>query len=130
MTELEGIICNTVGSYLCMGSCNINPDKNSNAEELRLISLLAKNITDAGYTKNTPTLVIGNVYRLQSAYHKMATPIYLSTDERAIFVSQDFYPTPFISWNYKIINDNMIDVCNGKYYKTYPDAIADIACAK
>ena len=132
MTELEGIICNTVGSYLCMGSCNINPYKNSNDEELRLISLLAKNITDAGYTKNTPTLVIGKSYNLPYVNNKTVTPIRIVDDKRAIFASTDFEPTPFISWLYDIIDADNIDVCIGKYYRTLEEAIDDTnnACAK
>ena len=46
----------------------------------------------------------------------------LSSD-RALFVSSDHYPTPFVSWEYKLLDANNITLCRGNYYRTLDEAL-------
>ena len=68
-------------------------------------------------------LKIGKTYKLVSANNKYATCIAQITPDRALFVSQDFGPTPFISWRYKIVDEDSIECCCGTYYFELKDAV-------
>ena len=47
--------------------------------------------------------------------------------DRALFVSNDFYPTPFIVWTYQIVDTTEIRLYSGTYYTDFDKAVADIS---
>jgi hypothetical protein len=43
---------------------------------------------------------------------------------RALFVTEEFFATPFVIWDYKVLSDNTIDiVSSGRYYDTIERAL-------
>ena len=71
-------------------------------------------------------LKIGKTYKITSAHDKYATCLAQITPDRALFVSQDFGPTPFISWHYKIVNEDSIEACCGDYYFELKNAMEEL----
>jgi hypothetical protein len=75
-------------------------------------------------TNNQQELIVGNTYFLRTANYKAVT--YLgpsSTPGRGLFLSDQFSPTPFISWGYNIVSPDSIDAHNGNYYFTLSDMV-------
>lgn len=75
-------------------------------------------------------LVIGKTYKLKSYSNdtnqeKIIPLAETSISGRAIFVSTDFGPTPFISWGYNIINNDTLECYWGHYYTTLLDAVKE-----
>lgn len=71
-------------------------------------------------------LKIGKTYKITSADNKYATCLAQIAPDRALFVSQDFGLTPFISWQYKIVDEDSIEACCGLYYWTLQDAMKEL----
>lgn len=47
----------------------------------------------------------------------------LLSPDRALFVSSDHWPTPFVSWEYKLLDANTIELFRGRYYATLDEAL-------
>lgn len=71
------------------------------------------------------TLKIGNIYKATTASGLKVTPIKMVTDDRAIFVTEAFDATPYISWQYKVTGPDTIELASGNYYCTLEDALVD-----
>lgn len=71
-------------------------------------------------------LKIGKTYKITSASDKYATCLAQIGQDRALFVSQDFGPTSFISWQYKIVDKDSIECCYGTYYFELKDAVEEL----
>ena len=46
--------------------------------------------------------------------------------DRALFVAEEFSPTPFVSWEYNLVTPCVIELYRGGYYKTLDDALNEI----
>jgi len=68
-------------------------------------------------------LIIGKVYKCTTASNKEVIPLHKTSEDRAIFFSSAFEPTPFISWWFKVTGPDTIELCHGDYYRTLPEAI-------
>ena len=55
------------------------------------------------------------------------TPIHILPNNRALFVSEEYSPTPFVSWSYVITDTNRISVYFANYYTTLKEAL-DAEC--
>lgn len=51
------------------------------------------------------------------------TALKILSPGRALFVSPDHWPTPFVSWEYKLLTANDIELYCGEYYATLDDAL-------
>jgi hypothetical protein len=45
----------------------------------------------------------------------------------ALFVSEEYFPTPFVIWEYKLTNHNSIELYRGKYFMTLDHALKYIS---
>lgn len=71
---------------------------------------------------NTHTnLVIGQTYLTTSGFSVI--PLKQQGYDRALFVAEEFQPTPFVSWTYQIKDDNTISLYRGNYYRTLAEAM-------
>lgn len=77
-------------------------------------------------SKKDLKLKIGKTYKITSANNEYATCLAQIAPDRALFVSQDFVPTPFISWHYKIVDEDSIEACCGLYSWTLQDAMKEL----
>ena len=46
--------------------------------------------------------------------------------DRALFVSTEYWPTPFVVWTYSLLSDNDIDLERGEYFFTLDEALQSI----
>ena len=70
-------------------------------------------------------LEIGKPYELRTGANETVVPMYFTdTPGRAIFYVKDFV-LQFVSWGYRVIDENIIECWCGKYYKTLKEAIND-----
>ena len=44
----------------------------------------------------------------------------------ALFVSTEYWPTPFVVWNYTLLSDNDISLFRGEYFFTLDEALQSI----
>ncbi len=70
---------------------------------------------------NKNELTIGQTYMTASGVS--VTPLHIISDIRAIFVSEEYYPTPFVCWFYKLLDNNEIELSSGRYYHTLTGAL-------
>lgn len=73
---------------------------------------------------NDNKLEIGTTYLTPEGVS--VTPIKQLESDRALFVSDNFYPTPFIAWTYSVLQNNEILLYRGDYYTTLDRALNDI----
>lgn len=66
-------------------------------------------------------LVIGQTYTTPGGFSVI--PIKQQGYDRALFVTEEFQPTPFVSWTYQVKGDNTISLCRGNYYRTLAEAM-------
>lgn len=74
---------------------------------------------------NENKLEIGTTYLTPDGVS--VTPIKQLETDRALFVSDNFYSTPFIAWTYSVTGTNEIILYRGDYYPTLDDALADVS---
>ena len=72
---------------------------------------------------NTRTLDIGITYHADTGI--TVTPIKVLPNQRALFVTSEFYPTPFVAWSYSLspTDPTLISLYSGSYYMTLDQAI-------
>lgn len=72
---------------------------------------------------NNRTLDIGTTYHTDSGI--TATPVKVLPNQRALFVTSEFYPTPFVAWSYSLspTDPTLISLYSGSYYMTLDQAI-------
>jgi hypothetical protein len=67
-------------------------------------------------------IILGQTYMTEEGY--TVTPIQHQPGNRALFVTDEFYPTPFVSWEYDLSKPNII-LYRGNYYKTLDEALTE-----
>lgn len=73
---------------------------------------------------NKPSpLNIGTTYHTNTGTR--VTPIKVLPNQKAIFVTDEFYPTPFVAWSYSLspTDPTLISLYSGSYYMTLDQAI-------
>ena len=72
---------------------------------------------------NHDSIDIGTTYHTDTGI--TVTPINLLSNQRALFVTSKFYPTPFVAWNYSLspTDPTLISLYSGSYYRTLDQAI-------
>lgn len=72
--------------------------------------------------KTSTSLKLGHTYHTTTGIK--VTPIKVLPNEKAVFVTDEFYATPFIVWSYKLLtNPDVISLYSGNYYPTLDQAI-------
>ena len=72
---------------------------------------------------NLPSLTLGHTYHTDTGTR--VTPIKVLPNQKAIFVTDEFYPTPFVAWSYSLsqTNPDLISLYSGSYYQDLNQAI-------
>ncbi len=69
----------------------------------------------------TYKLTIGKKYMATTASGAIVIPILEQSKERAIFVTDAFPVTPFVSWQYHLTSNSTIELAVGTYYRRLQD---------
>lgn len=77
---------------------------------------------------NKPQITPGTTYMSNEGVP--VTALRSISRDRALFVSEEFWPTPFVSWEYSFVSDNVINLYRGGYYRTLDDALNEINVGK
>jgi hypothetical protein len=72
---------------------------------------------------NLPSLTLGHTYHTNTGTR--VTPVKVLPNQKAIFVTDEFYPTPFVVWSYSLspTDPTVISLYSGSYYMTLDQAI-------
>lgn len=72
---------------------------------------------------NIHILTPGTTYETSTSIK--VTPVKVLLGNRAIFVTDAFYPTPFAAWDYDVLDDDnhKISLYNGEYYESLDKAL-------
>jgi hypothetical protein len=71
--------------------------------------------------QKSPSLTLGTTYLSQDGFPVI--PIKALPGTRALFVTEEFYPTPFVVWTYGLTSTNEIILYSGTYYPTLEEAL-------
>lgn len=77
----------------------------------------------ANNNNNNNQLTIGKSYICITASGVKITPIHILSNDKAIFTTDAFAPTPFVEWLYRLNPDGTISVSNGIYYQSLHRAL-------
>ena len=72
---------------------------------------------------NPHSLELGRTYLTVTGI--TVTPVKLLPNQKAIFVSDEFYPTPFVTWSYGFTSEGTLTLYSGNYYQTLDQALTD-----
>lgn len=75
---------------------------------------------------NNPTLALEAGATYMSNEGVPVTALKVISDDYALFVSEEFFPTPFVLWTYKLSSNNIIELYRGKYFVTLDSALSCI----
>lgn len=72
---------------------------------------------------NLNLLTLGHTYHTSTG--TKVTPIKMLPNQKAIFVTDEFYPTPFVAWSYSLSQSNpdLISLYSGSYYYDLDQAL-------